>query len=231
MVSPLRTRAPVGSRLVKDHPHLTPLIKAAANNRSPGTSSINLARVRRAATRVVDAARPSPPATPTRKSEPLHLLPAHTLCPQRKVSITVRSTHREGSHLLPRSGRTSANTSRYCSGTGVDGDRYRPSGLLVDGRASLASAQGVAQRQALPAQRPQPGDVRMAPAGHRVQSQEPPRGVEVCNSPAPPPGRFRHFHHCVHTTRHLTGSLTQFTVPRTKIMRQPLKERELVSCF
>ena len=43
--------------------------------------------------------------------------------------------------------------------------------------------------------------------------------------PAPPPGRVCHFHRFVHTIRHLTLSPTQFTLPRTKIMRQPPGER------
>ena len=40
-------------------------------------------------------------------------------------------------------------------------------------------------------------------------------------SPHPPRGRVCHFRRFVHTTRHLTASITQTTVPRTKIMRQP----------
>ena len=45
-------------------------------------------------------------------------------------------------------------------------------------------------------------------------------------SPTPPQGQVCHLHRFVHTTRHLTASITQTTVPRTKIMRQPLGERE-----
>ena len=44
-------------------------------------------------------------------------------------------------------------------------------------------------------------------------------------SPAPPRGRVCHLHRLVHTIRHLTVSLTQFILPRTKIMRQPPGER------
>ena len=49
--------------------------------------------------------------------------------------------------------------------------------------AGLWPAQRVARRRALPAQRPQPRSVGIAPAGHRVQPQEPPRGVEVWGQP------------------------------------------------
>ena len=44
-------------------------------------------------------------------------------------------------------------------------------------------------------------------------------------SPHPPRGQICHFRRFVHTTRHLTASITQTTVPRTKIMRQPPGER------
>ena len=44
-------------------------------------------------------------------------------------------------------------------------------------------------------------------------------------SPAPPRGRVCHLHRFVHTIRHLTVSLTQFILSRTKIMRQPPGER------
>ena len=47
-------------------------------------------------------------------------------------------------------------------------------------------------------------------------------------SPAPPRGRVCHLHRFVHTIRHLTVSLTQFILPRTKIMRQPPRERARV---
>ena len=54
---------------------------------------------------------------------------------------------------------------------------------LLNTGAGLWPAQRVARRRALPAQRPQPRGVGIAPAVHHVQSQEPPRGVEVWSQP------------------------------------------------
>ena len=57
---------------------------------------------------------------------------------------------------------------------------------LLNISAGLWPAQRVARRRALPAQRPQQRGVGIAPAVHRVQSQEPPRGVEVWSQPRVP---------------------------------------------
>ena len=80
--------------------------------------------------------------------------------------------------------RTRADTA---TAQAVDGDRTGQEAVppqKCDSRARLWPAQRVARRQALPAQGSQPRSVRMAPAGHRVQSQEPPRGVEVWGHPS-----------------------------------------------
>ena len=118
---------------------------------------------------------------------------------------------------------------------------YRRRSAIVE--PVFGPAQRVARRQALPAQRPQPRGVRMAPAGHRVQSQEPPRGVEVWSQPsvalwgrsaaptdAPPDRRtppspapspslspFCSYHPPSDCVPHPTP------VPHTKTMRQPLR--------
>ena len=45
------------------------------------------------------------------------------------------------------------------------------------------------------------------------------------SSPASPQGQTRHWHRLVHPTRHLSVLLSPFSVPRTRILRQPLGER------
>ena len=85
---------------------------------------------------------------------------------------------------LDKDQRTRADTA---TAQAVDGDRTGQEAVppqKCDSRAGLWPAQRVARCQALPAQGSQPRSVRMAPAGHRVQSQEPPRGVQVWGQPS-----------------------------------------------
>ena len=85
---------------------------------------------------------------------------------------------------LDKDQRTRADTA---TAQAADGDRTGQEAVppqKCDSRAGLWPAQRVARCQALPAQGSQPRSVRMAPAGHRVQSQEPPRGVDVWGQPS-----------------------------------------------
>ena len=272
MVSPLAPAdAGAGGRLITavdvtadadDHPHLTPLIKAAAANSGAAHDVVtvadagyhsghNLAACAAAGHTVL-----MPTTHDRRRRNPYHkdhftYCPQTDtyLCPQRKVLIyTDRSTHSNGYRV--RRYRANGRDCRACPAFGTCTSSqsgrtikisehepilqrhkqlmatvpakqlYRRRSTIVEPVFGLLKEWHSARRFLLR------GRSQVASEWHLLATAFNLKSLHAVwrsgNSPAPPPGRFRHFHHSVHTTRHLTGSLTQFTVPRTKIMRQPL---------
>ena len=271
MVSPLAPAdAGAGGRLITavdvtadadDHPHLTPLIKAAAANSGAAHDVVtvadagyhsghNLAACAAAGHTVL-----MPTTHDRRRRNPYHkdhftYCPQTDtyLCPQRKVlTYTDRSTHSNGYRV--RRYRANGRDCRACPAFGTCTSSqsgrsikisehepilqrhrqlmatvpakqlYRRRSTIVEPVFGLLKEWHSARRFLLR------GRSQVASEWHLLATAFNLKSLHAVwrsgNSPAPPPGRFRHFHHCVHTTRHLTGSLTQFTVPRTKIMRQP----------
>ena len=275
MVSPLASAdAGAGGRLITavdvtassdDHPHLTPLIEAAAANSGAAHDVVtvadagyhsghNLAACAAAGHTVL-----MPETHDRRRRNPYHkdhftYCPQTDtyLCPQQKVlTYTDRSTHSNGYRV--RRYRANGQDCRACpafgtctssqSGRTIKISEHEP--ILQRHRQLLATvpAKQLFRRRSTIVE---PvfgllkewhsarrfllrGRSQVASEWHLLATAFNLKSLHAVwrsgISPHPPRGRVCHFRRFVHTTRHLTASITQTTVPRTKIMRQPPGER------
>ena len=249
-----------------DHPHLTPLIEAAAANSGAARDVVTVADAgyhsgpNLAACAAAGHTVFMPTTHDRRRSNPYHkdhftYCPQTDtyLCPQQKVlTYTDRSTHSNGYRV--RRYRANGQDCRACpafgtctssqSGRTIKISEHEPilqrhrqvmatvpakqlfrrRSTIVEPVFGLLKEWHSARRFLLRGRSQVASEWHLLATAFNLKSLHAVWRSGI--SPHPPRGRVCHFRRFVHTTRHLTASITQTTVPRTKIMRHPPRERE-----